>query len=82
MDQITIRQTSAGPLFDDCDLRLAGFGPGSYRGCDLRGNDLSALIGARHLKHVIIDRAQTMQLGEALAAELGVTFSDEVPDRR
>src|ERR1700691_5460536 len=56
-----------GSLFDDCDLRLAGFGPGSYRGCDLRRNDLSALTGARYLKHVIIDRAQTMQLGGALA---------------
>jgi hypothetical protein len=64
-----------------CDLRLTGFGPGSYRRCDLRGNDLSALIGAAHLKHVIIDRVQTMQLGEALTAELRVTFGDEVPSR-
>jgi uncharacterized protein YjbI with pentapeptide repeats len=69
----------AGSLFDDCDLRLTGFGPGSYRRCDLRGNDLSALAGASRLKDVIIDHAQTMQLGEALAAELTVTFGDEEP---
>ena len=64
---------------DDCDLRLTGFGPGRCRGCDLRGNDLSALTGAPHLKHVIVDRAQTSQLGEALAAELDLTFGDDVP---
>jgi uncharacterized protein YjbI with pentapeptide repeats len=68
-------------LFDDCDLRLAVFGEGSYRGCDLRGNDLSTLNGTRHLKKVIIDRAQTMQLAEALAAELDMTFGDDEPDR-
>ena len=67
----------ARSLFDGCDLRLTGFGPGSYRRCDLRGNDLSAVIGAAHLKRVVIDRAQTMQLGEALAEELDVTFGEE-----
>lgn len=69
----------AGSLFDGCDLRLTGFGPGHYRRCDLRGNDLSALTGASHLKHVIIDHAQAMQLGEALAAELEVTFGEDLP---
>jgi uncharacterized protein YjbI with pentapeptide repeats len=69
----------AGSVFDDCDLRLAGFGPGSYRGCDLRGNDLSAVSGAHHLEHVVIDHAQTIQLAEALAAELNVTFGDDLP---
>jgi uncharacterized protein YjbI with pentapeptide repeats len=71
----------AGSLFDDCDLRLACFGQGSYRGCDLRGNDLSAISGTDHLKHVVIDRAQTIQLAGALAAELEVTFGDDLPDR-
>jgi len=66
----------AGSAFDACDLRLTGFGPGHYRGCDLRGNDLSALASASHLRHVIIDRAQTVQLGEALAAELQASFGD------
>jgi uncharacterized protein YjbI with pentapeptide repeats len=71
----------AGSLFDDCDLRLTCFGPGRYRGCDPRGNDLSALTGIPHLRHVIIDRAQMMQLGEALAAELDATFADDGPGR-
>ena len=70
-----------GSLFDDCDLRLAGFGPGSYRGCDLRGNDLSAISGVHHLKNVVIDHAQTIQLAQALAAELDVTFGDDLSDR-
>ena len=71
----------AGSLLDGCDLRLTTFGPGRYRGCDLRGNDLSDLIGAAHLRHVIIDHIQTMQLGEALAAELEVTFDADPPGR-
>jgi uncharacterized protein YjbI with pentapeptide repeats len=71
----------AGAAFDGCDLRLTGFGPGHYRRCDLRGNDLSAVIGAANLKRVIIDQVQTIQLGDALAAELKVTFGDEDPTR-
>jgi uncharacterized protein YjbI with pentapeptide repeats len=70
----------AGSLFDECDLYLAGFGRGRYRGCDLRGNDLSAVTGMQHLEHVVIDRAQTIQLAAALAAELEVTFGDDLPD--
>jgi uncharacterized protein YjbI with pentapeptide repeats len=83
--QLTIRGTSAdlpaftgcvlaGALFDGCDLTPAGFGPGGYRGCDLRGNDLSTVIGVHNLKRVIIDRAQLLQLAEALATELDVSF--------
>ena len=37
--------------------------------------------GAHHLKRVVIDRAQLMQLAEALAVELDVTLGDDVPDR-
>lgn len=66
----------AGCLFDECDLSGAEFGPGTYRGCDLRGNDLSAISGAHHLKHVVLDRVQVLQLAAALSAELGVTFPD------
>jgi uncharacterized protein YjbI with pentapeptide repeats len=64
-------------VFDDCDLRLAGFGPGAYRGCDLRGNDLSGLCGVQHLSRVVIDRTQLLQLAEALAAGLEVSFGDD-----
>jgi uncharacterized protein YjbI with pentapeptide repeats len=70
----------AGAALDGCDMRLTAFSPGYYRRCDLRGNDLSALAGTAHLKHVIIEAAQTMQLGEALAAELKVTFGGEASD--
>jgi uncharacterized protein YjbI with pentapeptide repeats len=64
-------------VFDDCDLGLADFGPGAYRGCDLRGNDLSGIRGVRHLSRVVIDRAQVLQLAEALAADLEVSFGDD-----
>jgi uncharacterized protein YjbI with pentapeptide repeats len=64
-------------LFDECDLTLTEFAEGNYRGCDLRGNDLSATRGAHHLRRVLIDRAQVLQLAEALATDLEVTFGDE-----
>jgi uncharacterized protein YjbI with pentapeptide repeats len=68
-------------LFDDCNMRLTSFGSGVYRGCDLRGNDLSALSSTANLKNVILDRSQIMQLAEALAAELNVTFGDDIDDQ-
>ena len=64
-------------LFDDCGLGLTDFGPGSYRRCDLRGNDLSALRGVRHLRRVVVDRVQLLQLAESLAADLEVSFGDD-----
>ena len=67
-------------LLDKCDLHLASFGAGRYRGCDQRGNHLSAVTGMQHLKHVVIDRAQIFELASALAAELEVTFGDDLPD--
>jgi uncharacterized protein YjbI with pentapeptide repeats len=68
----------ARSLFDDCDLELADFGPGGYLRCDLRGNDLSAIRGAHHLRRVVIDRAQLPQLAESLAADLEVSFGDDL----
>jgi len=66
-------------LFDECELVLTGFGHGNYRGCDLRGNDLSAVIGINNLKSVIINRYQLAQFAEAMASELDVTFGDDLP---
>jgi uncharacterized protein YjbI with pentapeptide repeats len=66
-------------LFDDCQLTLTEFGPGRYQGCDLRGNDLSAVLGTQRLQRVTLDQAQVLQLGVALAAELEVSFGDEHP---
>lgn len=67
-------------LFDACDLRQVEFVGGTYRGLDLRGNDLSQLTGVASLKNVIIDRAQTLQLAEALAAQLEVTYGEDLDD--
>lgn len=64
-------------LFDGCSMSLTEFSRGTYRGCDLRGNDLSSARGVANLHGIVIDRAQTLQLAEALAADLGVTFGDE-----
>ena len=64
-------------LFDDCDLVLANFGHGIYAGCDLRGNDLSAVTGISNLKSVIIGYGQLMQLAQAVASELNVNFGDD-----
>lgn len=68
-------------LIDDCDLRLTEFDGGKYRGLDLRGNDLSHLRGLTSLRQIVIDRAQTLQLAEALTAELHVTFGEDPDDR-
>jgi uncharacterized protein YjbI with pentapeptide repeats len=70
----------SGALFDECDLTLTDFGPGTYRQCDLRGNDLAAIRGTHHLKRAVIDRPQILQLAEALATDLEVSFGDERPD--
>jgi uncharacterized protein YjbI with pentapeptide repeats len=69
-----------GALFSRCDLTLADFSSGRYASCDLRDNDLSTVTGIHHLKHVVLDRAQLLQLAEALAAELKVTFGDDLDD--
>ncbi len=65
-----------GALFDECDLFQTNFGQGRYVKCDLRGNDLSTAKGVPHLQRAVIDRFQLMQLAQALAAELDVTFGD------
>jgi uncharacterized protein YjbI with pentapeptide repeats len=68
----------SGALFDGCDLRQAEFDGGKNRGLDLRGNDLSQLRGLASLKQTIIDRMQTLQLAQALAAELDVTYGEDL----
>ncbi len=65
----------SGVVIDDCDLRLTEFDGGKYRGLDLRGNDLSQLCGLASLEQIVIDPAQRLQLAEALAAELDVTYA-------
>ncbi|MFF5204824.1 pentapeptide repeat-containing protein [Streptosporangium sp. NPDC000396] len=60
--------------FEECDLPLTEFDGGTYRGCDLRGNDLSGLRGVSALKKIIVERSQLQGLAQALAAELEITF--------
>ncbi|MEU5609762.1 pentapeptide repeat-containing protein [Streptomyces sparsogenes] len=87
VSQCSLRETAfdasdlSAALFDDCDLRQAEFGRGKYRGLDLRGNNLSQLRGVASLKQVIIDQTQTLQLAEALATELDVTYGEDLDDK-
>lgn len=67
----------SGAAFDDCKMRATTFGSGTYKGTDLRGNDLSSLAGAINLKRVVIDRHQLTDLAAAWAEDLGITFGDE-----
>ncbi|MEU4895983.1 pentapeptide repeat-containing protein [Streptomyces sp. NPDC044780] len=85
--QCSLRETTfdaadlSTAAFDGCDLRLAEFDGGTYHHLDLRGNDLSQLRGLASLKQVIIDHGQTLQLAEALAVELDVTYGEDLGDR-
>jgi uncharacterized protein YjbI with pentapeptide repeats len=67
--------------FRDCTFEGTQFGEGRYRGCDLRGNDLSAIRGAAALQGVVIDRLQTEQLTASLMSELDVTFGEDLDGR-
>ncbi|GHF58973.1 hypothetical protein GCM10018790_41170 [Kitasatospora xanthocidica] len=66
--------------FNNCTLRDTEFGRGTYKATDLRGNDLTALRGVGNLTEVIIDRAQQIELTQALIAELDVTFGDDLDE--
>ncbi|KPI01816.1 Choristoneura fumiferana antifreeze [Actinobacteria bacterium OK074] len=83
----TLRETTftaadlGAALIDGCDLRLTEFDGGKYRGLDLRNNDLSQLRGLASLKQIVIERAQKLQLAEALTTELDVTFGEDLDDK-
>ncbi|GGQ33444.1 pentapeptide repeat-containing protein [Streptosporangium pseudovulgare] len=64
----------SGAAFEECDLRLTEFDGGTYRGCDLRGNDLASLRGVGALKKVIVDRSQLPGLAQAFAADLEISI--------
>ncbi|MGW4033275.1 pentapeptide repeat-containing protein [Streptomyces sp. NPDC004838] len=79
--ETTFAATDLGSaLIDDSDLRSTEFDGGSNRGLDLRGNDISQLRGLASLKQIVIDRAQTLQLAEALATELDVTYGEDLDE--
>ncbi|MCX2969844.1 MULTISPECIES: pentapeptide repeat-containing protein [Streptomyces] len=63
--------------FFDCTLRLTEFGPGRYRGADLRGSDLTTLRGVAHLAHVRIAPGQQHELARAMVSELDIVVGDD-----
>lgn len=66
-------------VLEDCTLRATEFGRGTYKDVDLRGNELSGVRGVANLARVIIDHAQQADLGQALTAELAVTWGEDLP---
>ncbi|MCY0929511.1 pentapeptide repeat-containing protein [Streptomyces sp. H27-H1] len=70
----------ADSAVEDCTLRLTEFGQGRYRGLDLRGSDLSQILGVAQLKKVLITRRQQVDLAQALAAELEVVYGAELDE--
>ncbi|GII55321.1 hypothetical protein Pth03_37100 [Planotetraspora thailandica] len=67
----------SGAAFDGCEMHATEFNGGSYRDCDLRGNDLRSIRGVASLKKVIVSQPQLQDLAQALAAELEVTFGED-----
>jgi uncharacterized protein YjbI with pentapeptide repeats len=63
-------------LLGACALNSTEFARGTYRGLDLRGNDVSSVRGVAHLAGIRIEHSQTLQLAEALAIDLNVSFGD------
>jgi uncharacterized protein YjbI with pentapeptide repeats len=64
-------------VFSACPLQRTEFGPGRYRGADLRGNDLSDIRGAGNLAEIHISHGQQAELAAALVSELGITIGDD-----
>nr|WP_269327500.1 pentapeptide repeat-containing protein [Kineosporia mesophila] len=62
---------------ENCELPEAEFGPGRYRHLDLRGSDLSRVIGASRLSGAIISPDQEHQLAQALITALDLTVADD-----
>lgn len=62
---------------DNCTLRKTVFRPGNYRGVDLRGSDLSTVVGAVNLNGVVISPDQEHQLARALLADLDLTVTED-----
>lgn len=67
-------------VFSENRLAQTQFGPGTYRGTDLRENDLSAISGVINLRRALLDRHQLSDLTSALAGDLDLTFDDEFDD--
>lgn len=64
--------------FTENRLAQTRFGPGTYRGTDLRENDLSAISGVVNLRQALLDRHQLADLTGALADDLDLTFAEDL----
>ncbi|MGW5351748.1 pentapeptide repeat-containing protein [Streptomyces sp. NPDC004031] len=60
-----------------CTLRRTAFGAGDYRGTDLRGSDLTTLVGVGNLTGAVVSSGQEHQLAQAFLAAMDLTVSDE-----
>lgn len=69
-------------IFSENRLTQTRFGPGTYRGTDLRENDLSTITGVVNLRQALLDRHQSTDLTSALVGDLDITFTDELDDLR
>lgn len=75
--ELTGNNLAEETAFDQCTLRKTEFRTGNYRGTDLRGSDLTTVIGAVNLTGVIISPDQEHQLAQALLDGLDLTISNE-----
>ncbi|MEU3630251.1 pentapeptide repeat-containing protein [Streptomyces fradiae] len=67
----------SGTVFSACPMKRTGFGAGRYQDTDLRGNDLSDILGAGNLAKARIGHGQQVELAEALVRELDITVGDD-----
>jgi uncharacterized protein YjbI with pentapeptide repeats len=63
--------------FSENRLTQTQFNHGTYRGTDLRENDLSAIRGVINLRRALLDRHQLSDLTSALVGDLDLAFADE-----
>jgi uncharacterized protein YjbI with pentapeptide repeats len=66
--------------FDDCRMVATAFERTTAEGMDLRGNDLSALRGIASLRHALVERSQTLELGWALVGDLELELPEDVDE--
>ncbi|WP_031518226.1 pentapeptide repeat-containing protein [Streptomyces sp. NRRL F-5123] len=60
-----------------CTLHRTAFRSGNYRGTDLRGSGLDALVGGANLTGAVVSSGQEPQLARAVLADLGLSVSGE-----
>jgi hypothetical protein len=71
-----------GARFFDCDLTGAEFSQAVVPGARFHGSVLADIKGGEHLKNIVVDSSQVLQLALRVFAALGIEVNDErnVPD--